>query len=43
MTAEEIQAAIDSAEKKRGELEALHPARKQCAKVVSILPRAAEI
>jgi predicted nucleotidyltransferase len=39
MTADEVQAAIDRAETKRGELEALHPERKQCAKVFGSVVR----
>ena len=42
MTADEIQAAIDRAEDKRRELEAQQPRARESAKVLSMLPRAAE-
>jgi site-specific DNA recombinase len=43
MTGDEIQAAIDRAVAKREELEAQRPEAKRSAKVLSILPRAAEL
>lgn len=43
MTADELEAAIDRAEGKLRELEAQMPAAKASAKVLSILPRAAEL
>jgi hypothetical protein len=43
LTADEIQAAIDRAEAKRKELESQQPDAKASAKVLSILPRAAEL
>jgi len=43
MTADEIQAAIDPAEAKRQELEQQQPAAKASAKVLSVLPKAAEL
>jgi hypothetical protein len=43
MTADEIQAAIDRAEAKRRELQDQQPEVKQSAKLLSILPRAAEL
>lgn len=43
MTADELQAAIDRAESKRRELEAEQPEAKQSARVLSILPRAADL
>jgi hypothetical protein len=43
MTADELQVAIDRAEQKRRELESEQPAAKQSAKVLSILPKAAEL
>jgi hypothetical protein len=43
MAADEIQAAIDRAEEKRKELESQLPDRKQSAKVLSMLPKAAEL
>lgn len=43
MTADELHAAIDRAEGKRRELEAEQPEAKQLAKVLSILPRAADL
>jgi site-specific DNA recombinase len=43
MTINEMQAAIERAEAKRRELEQQQPEAKQSAKVLSILPRAAEL
>ena len=43
MTADEIQAAIDRAEAKRRELQDQQPEAKASAKVLSMLPRAAEL
>ena len=43
LTGDELQAAIDKAEQKRRELEAQQPAAKASAKMLSILPRAAEM
>jgi len=43
MTADELQAAIDRAEAERRVLESQQPATKASAKVVSIVPRAAEL
>ena len=43
MPADEIQAAIERAEAKRRELEDQQPAARQSAKVLSILPKAAEM
>ena len=43
LAADELQAAIDRAEGKRRELEAEQPEAKQSARVLSVLPRAAEL
>ncbi len=43
MTADELQAAIDRAEQKRREFEAQQPAAQGSAKVLSILPKSAEL
>jgi site-specific DNA recombinase len=43
MTADELQAAIDRAEEKRRDLEAQQPSARASAKLLSILPRAAEL
>jgi site-specific DNA recombinase len=43
MTADELQAALDRAEQKRRELEAQQPAAQHSAKVVSMVPKAAEL
>ena len=43
MTADELQAAIDRAEQKRHELEAQQPTAQHSAKVVSMVPKAAEL
>jgi hypothetical protein len=43
MTADEIQAAIDRAEEKRRELEQQQPEARASAKVLSMLPRAADV
>jgi site-specific DNA recombinase len=43
MTPDELQATIDRAEEKRRELEAHQPSVKASAKVLSVLPRAAEL
>jgi site-specific DNA recombinase len=43
MTADEIQAAIDRADAKRQELLAARPEAKQSAKIISLLPKAAEL
>jgi len=43
MTADEIEAALARAEAKRQELQAQQPGAKQYTKVLSILPRAAEL
>jgi site-specific DNA recombinase len=43
MPSDEIQAAIDRAEVKRRELEAQHPAARASAKVLAMLPQAAEM
>jgi hypothetical protein len=43
MAADEIEAAIARAEEKRRELEAQHPEAKHSVKVLSILPKAAEM
>ena len=42
MAADELQAAIDRAEAKRRELQNQQPAAKQSAKILTMLPRAAE-
>jgi hypothetical protein len=42
MTADEIQAAIDRAEGKRRELQEQQPAAKQSARILTMLPRAAD-
>jgi site-specific DNA recombinase len=43
MTGDEIQAALDRAEQKRRELEAQQPAAQQSARVISMVPKAAEL
>jgi hypothetical protein len=43
MTSDEIQAAIDRVEAKRKELASAQPAAKELAKVLSMLPHAAEV
>ena len=43
MAADELQAAIERAEAKRRELQAVPSFAKQCAQILSVLPRAAEL
>jgi site-specific DNA recombinase len=43
LTADELQVALERAEEKRRQLEAQQPGAKQTAKLLSVLPRAAEI
>ena len=42
MTSDELQATIDRAEAKRREMAAAAPAAKQSAKILGLLPKAAE-